>query len=269
MMARCLPGILPPLSTDELMEVLQIRSCLREGDPAQVSRRAPFRHPHHTASAAAMLGGGTSARPGEVSLAHHGVLFLDEFPEFSRLVLEGLRQPLEDRVVVVARAAVTAEYPANCLVIAAMNPTRDGRGAGRRGADALERLSAPLLDRLDLHLELPRIPFSALRRATPGLSSAVMRDRVRQARSRMHDRQGPRPNALLTGRELDDLGRFSSLSLDVLEESMRSRDLSARAWNRVRRVARTIADLDDASAVDVPHVDEAVTYRSLALAADC
>ena len=261
MMSRCLPGILPDLSMDEAVEVLQIRSCI--GSMNQTfSTTPPFRSPHHSATAAAILGGGSSPRPGELSMAHNGVLFLDELPEFSRFVLEGLRQPLEEHAVTVSRASGTVRYPARCLLVAAMNPTRDGRLPGRRGADAMARLSAPLLDRFDLQVEVPRVPFSVLRRARPGKSTGELRSAVIEARQRMQERQGSRLNGELSGSELDELGLFEPVSLDVLERAMRELDLTARAWNRLRRVARTIADLNRSTNVEVSHVQEAVLYRS-------
>ncbi|MCH2152107.1 MAG: YifB family Mg chelatase-like AAA ATPase [Phycisphaerales bacterium] len=261
MMSRCLPGILPDLTLDEAVEVLQIRCCAGRFE-GEFSTTPPFRSPHHSATAAAILGGGSVPRPGELSMAHNGILFLDELPEFSRLVLEGLRQPLEEYSVTVSRACGSVRYPARCLVVGAMNPTRDGRLPGRRGADAMAKLSAPLLDRFDLHIEVPRVPFSVLRRAKPGRSTADLRDTVIAARAMMLQRQGGSLNGQLSGSELDVHGRFEANSLDVLEQSMRHLDLTARAWNRLRRVARTIADLDGSDAVEVAHVEEAVLYRS-------
>ncbi|MEE2908147.1 MAG: YifB family Mg chelatase-like AAA ATPase [Planctomycetota bacterium] len=265
MLTRCLPGILPDLTDEEAVEVLQIRSCVGLEESGGYTRTPPFRSPHHSATAAAIIGGGSSPRPGEISLAHNGVLFLDELSEFPRIVLETLRQPLEEHAVTIARAAGAVRFPARCLLVAAMNPTRDGRAAGRRGADALGMLSAPLLDRIDLHVEVPRVPFSVLRRARRGQSTHDLAGLVKDARDRMCLRQSGRPNSLLSGSELDVYGLFEPSALDTLEEAMKALDLSARAWNRLRRVARSIADLDGFDAVTVTQISEAVQYRSAAL----
>ena len=265
MLSRCLPGILPDLTDEEAVEVLQIRSCVGLGESIGYTRTPPFRSPHHSATAAAIIGGGSSPRPGEISLAHNGVLFLDELSEFPRTVLETLRQPLEEHTVTIARAAGAVRFPARCLLVAAMNPTRDGRAAGRRGADALGMLSAPLLDRIDLHVEVPRVPISVLRRAKRGRSTRHLAELVKDARDRMCTRQAGRPNSLLSTSELDVYGLFEPSALDTLEEAMRALDLSARAWNRLRRVARSIADLDGSDTVTVTQISEAVQYRSAAL----
>ncbi len=265
MLSRCFPWILPRLSDEQMEEVLQIRSCLGVVDRKSCSSIPPFRSPHHSATAAAIIGGGSQPRPGEISLAHHGVLFLDELPEFQRAVLETLRQPLEEHVVTIARASGAVQYPARCLLIAAMNPTRDGRRPGRRGADALSRLSAPLLDRIDLHVEIPQVSHRILRQARQGRSTRQLAQQVQSARDRMSSRQGTVLNGHLSGRLLDRVGAFEHSALDALEASMELLDLSARAWNRMRRVARTIADLEGSESVKVPHVTEAVQYRSAAL----
>lgn len=263
MLARCLPGILPALTDPELMEVVQIRSCLGSSGIERLTRRPPFRSPHHSSTAAAVIGGGSYPRPGEITLAHHGILFLDELPEFPRVVLETLRQPLEEHEVSIARAAGTVRYPARCLLVAAMNPTRDGRQSLQRRNNAMLQLSAPLLDRIDLHVDVPRVSIRDLRHAKCGLSTLEMAARVEKARGIMSDRQGDRLNSILGGRDLDSMCRFKQESLDVLEESMLDLDMSARAWNRLRRVARTIADIDGHHDVEVEDVIEALQYRSL------
>ena len=265
MLSRCLTGILPPLTNQQAVEVLQVRSCLGLAESSTCTHVPPFRSPHHSATAASIIGGGSNPRPGEISLAHNGVLFLDELPEFPRAVLETLRQPLEEHAVTIARAAGAVRYPARCLLIAAMNPTRDGRSPGRRGADAMAMLSAPLLDRIDLHVEVPSVPFRVLRQARRGKSTRELASTVQSARDRMCARQGGILNGHLTGRELDQQGLFDHDALDSLEEAMQLLDLSARAWNRLRRVARSIADLDGFERVSVAQVSEAVQYRSASL----
>lgn len=263
MLARCMPGILSPLTDEELMEVIQIRSCIGWSDEDAISRRPPFRSPHHSCTPAAVIGGGGQPRPGEISLAHHGVLFLDELPEFPRAVLETLRQPLEEHAVTIARASGSVRYPARCLLIGAMNPTRDGRPCNRDRADAYKRISTPLLDRIDLHIDVPKVSIGHLRRGTPGLSTGDLASMVAMARHRMIERQGTRPNGLLDGGSLDTVARFRSDALDCLEESIHELGMSARAWNRVRRVARTIADIDGHEWVEIPDVIEAVGYRTI------
>ncbi len=263
MLAGCLPGILPPLNDREFKEVIQIRSCMGWPEEESISRRPPFRSPHHSCTAAAVIGGGSHPRPGEISLAHNGILFLDELPEFPRSVLETLRQPLEEHAVTIARASGSVRYPARCLLIAAMNPTRDGRRAMRRSDDALMKISAPLLDRLDLHVEVCSVPIASLRRAKKGMSTRKMAGMVKAARRRMDERQGGRLNGMLDGQALDTIARFRSESLDCLEESIHELGMSARAWNRIRRVARTIADIDGHDHVEIPDVVEAIQYRSM------
>ena len=263
MLARCLPGILPSLSDQEFKEVIQIRSCIGWPEDESLTKRPPFRSPHHSCTAAAVIGGGSHPRPGEISLAHNGILFLDELPEFPRSVLETLRQPLEEHAVTIARASGSVRYPARCLLIAAMNPTRDGRRAVRRSDDALMKISSPLLDRIDLHVEVSDVPIASLRRAKPGLSTRKMAGMVKAARERMSSRQQGILNGMLDGPSLDSIARFKSEALDCLEESIRELEMSARAWNRLRRVARTIADIDGHDCVEVSDVIEAIQYRSM------
>ncbi len=263
MLARCLPGILPPLTDQELMEVIQIRSCIGWPDEEALCRRPPFRSPHHSCTPAAVIGGGSHPRPGEISLSHHGILFLDELSEFPRSVLETMRQPLEEHAVTIARASGSVRYPARCLLIAAMNPSRDGRSNGRSRDDALRRLSAPLLDRIDLHVEVPKVSIGHLRRANPGLSTDDLALMVKSARVRMRERQGDRLNGMLDGGSLDSIAGFKTEALDFLEESIQELGMSARAWNRLRRVARTIADIDGHERVELPDAIEAIGYRAI------
>jgi magnesium chelatase family protein len=272
MMAKALAGVLPPLTADEAIEVTRVYSAagLLTGGAGLVTRR-PVRTPHHTASAPAVVGGGAVPRPGEVSLAHHGVLFLDELPEFPRDVLETLRQPLEDHVVTIARAHSTLRFPASFMLVAAMNPTPKGdtpRGeAGRRAMDQyLSKLSGPLIDRIDIHVEAPAVPFKQLSAATapPGTSSEQMRASVLAARQTQAQRQGPHtPNARLSGKQLDTLALMSDPARELLGRAMTELGLSARAYDKIRRTARTIADLEGAATLAPEHVAEAVQYRLL------
>ena len=271
MSAKALPGILPPLSRDEALETTCIYSAaglLANGQALMTVR--PYRSPHHTASSAALVGGGTIPRPGEVSLAHHGVLFLDELPEFSRAVLETLRQPLEDGHVTVARAHSSIRYPARFMLVAAMNPTRGGDFAtdetSQRDMDKyLARISGPLVDRIDIHVEVPRVAYRQLAGERDGTDSATMRRQVVEARRIQTERNGGplHTNATLTGRQLDRLTALDDAGQEILRQSMQELGLSARAYDKVRRVARTIADLEATERVEQQHVLEAIQYRLL------
>ncbi|CAN5871797.1 YifB family Mg chelatase-like AAA ATPase [soil metagenome] len=272
MMAKALPGVLPAMSAEEAIEVTRIYSAAGKLQPGQglVTTR-PVRTPHHTASGAAIIGGGIVPRPGEVSLAHRGVLFLDELPEFPRDVLETLRQPLEDHVVTIARSHSAVRFPANFMLVAAMNPTQKGEmptdDFGRRQMDRyLAKLSGPLIDRIDLHVEAPAVPFKQLSGQTgvKGTSSSVMRERVAAARVLQAKRQGAgTANSRLSGRQLDVLAQMSGAAKGILEQAMTELKLSARAYDKIRRVARTIADLEGSEGIEVAHVSEAVQYRLL------
>lgn len=271
MMAKALPGVLPPLSRDEALEVTRIFSSVGQIPKGQalVAHR-PVRTPHHTASSVAMIGGGTIPRPGEVSLAHHGVLFLDEMPEFPRPVLETLRQPLEDGCVTIARAHSSLRFPARFMMVAAMNPTPKGDKpadeVGQRAMDRyLSRISGPLIDRIDIHVEVPAVPHRQLMGDSRGTDSATMRRQVTAARQVQTTRNGGpmRPNATLTGRELDRFAKLDEPSRELIKQAMTELGLSARAYDKVRRVARTIADLEGKEPVEMPHVAEAISYRLL------
>ena len=275
MMARALPGIMPPLEPDEALEVTRIRSVAGSG-AAGLAVERPFRAPHHTASTVALVGGGAAGvpRPGEVTLAHHGVLFMDELPEFGRSALEALREPLEDGFVTVARAHGSARFPARSILVAAMNPTaRGNRREGARGAreqsDYMDRVSGPIIDRIDLHVEVRAVPFGRLSSAPAGESSNELRARVVAARAVQRARQGPALNAHLRGRVLDDAAALDPPSRALLAEAMEGLGLSARAYDKVRRVARTIADLSGSARVGAEHVAEAVQYRLLDRARSC
>jgi magnesium chelatase family protein len=275
MLARRMPSILPDLTLDEALECTAVHSVagLLGTDPLVTQR--PLRAPHHTASEVAMIGGGKRIRPGEVPLAHRGVLFLDELPEFSVSTLEALRQPLEDRVVVVSRIAGSHTFPADTIVACAMNPCPCGYagdpthlctcppGAVQRYR---QRVSGPLLDRLDLHVEVPALPYRDLTAAGGGEDSATIRARVAQARTRQSARlrrPGARCNAHMNGREIDRHCRLDVQGTRLLETAVERLGLSARAYSRVLKVARTIADLDGCDRIRPGDVAEAVQYRTL------
>lgn len=269
MMAKALPGILPALTPAEAIDVTRIYSAAGQLPQGQglVSTR-PVRTPHHTSSSPAIVGGGMVPRAGEISLAHHGVLFLDELAEFPRGVLETLRQPLEDHVVTIARARATVKFPASFMLVAAMNPTPRGDVApgevGRREMERyLSKLSGPLLDRIDIHVEAPAVPFSELGSKKPGTSTAELRERVERARAHAHKRQGTTPNARLRGKDLDRLVELKPAARTLLEQALSQLGLSARAYDKVRRTARTIADVEASDEVRPEHIAEAVQYRLL------
>ena len=271
LMAKALTGILPPLAREEALEVTRIFSTVGQiprGEPL-VTRR-PVRSPHHTSSGVAMIGGGTVPRPGEVSLAHRGVLFLDEMPEFPRNVLETLRQPIEDGCVSIARAHSSLNFPSRFMLVAAMNPTPKGdkpsdEVSERQMQRYLSRISGPLLDRIDIHVEVPPVTFGQLTAKRNGTDSKTMRQRVVAARAIQTERNGgpTHPNSSLTTRELDRLVPLDDQARQLVRQAMTELGLSARAYDKIRRVARTIADLESDDSVQVNHVAEAVQYRLL------
>ncbi len=280
MMARALPGVLPPMSARETLEVTRIYSAAgeRARDDAKSNGHArtglvtsrPVRTPHHTASSAAVIGGGAVPRPGEISLAHRGILFLDELPEFPRSVLDTLRQPLEDGQVTVSRAHASVRFPARFMLVAAMNPTPKGDmptdAAGRRAMERyLGKLSRPLVDRIDIHVEAPAVPWKELSDTSEktGTSTQQMRDRVCASRERQRARQGDALNGELSGRQLDEFAPLAEETKTLLGTAITELKLSARAYDKIRRVARTIADMEGLQDVGIGHVAEAVQYRLL------
>ena len=273
MLAKRLPTILPPLTLDEALETTKIHSIvgLLSAGQALVTQR-PFRAPHHTASDAGLLGGNINPTPGEISLAHNGVLFLDELPEFKRAVLETMRQPLEEGHVTISRAAGTMTFPSQFMLVAAMNPTPDGkmphesRSSPREIQNYLGRISGPLLDRIDLHVEVPQVKFREMTAARNGETSAEIRQRVVAARERQQARfKGSRItcNARMGTRELKNFCALDDSANELLKFAMSDLNLSARAYDRILKVARTMADLASSEGVKSEHVSEAIQYRSL------
>jgi magnesium chelatase family protein len=273
LLAACLAGILPPLQPSEALEVSMVASVAGELTGGRIRRRRPFRSPHHSASMPALVGGGLRVRPGEISLAHLGVLFLDELPEFQRPVLDSLRQPLETGAVSVARANTHVTFPARVQLVAAMNPCRCGHlgdpalacsRAPRCAADYQARVSGPLLDRIDLHVEVPGVSAADLTLPPPAEGSAEVAQRVaaaRQVQSRRYNGNGVRTNAEADGELLDSVATPDDPGRKLLADAASAMRLSARGFHRVLRVARTIADLAGAERVGRIHVAEALSYR--------
>jgi magnesium chelatase family protein len=277
MMAKRLPSIMPPLSLAESLETTQIHSVAGKlsYDKSLISQR-PFRSPHHTVSQVAMTGGGNRALPGEVSMAHNGVLFLDELPEFNKSTLEVLRQPLEDRKITISRAKYTVEYPCSFMFVASMNPCPCGYygdpthhcvctpGQIQR---YMNKISGPLLDRIDIHCEVTVVPFKQLSQMQTGEPSSVIRERVLKARHiqehRFQGHKGIHCNAQMTERMIHKYAEPDESSLGLLRMAMERLKLSARAYNRILKVARTIADLEGSEIVQSQHIAEAVGYRNL------
>jgi magnesium chelatase family protein len=276
MLARRLPTIMPPLTPGESLETTRIYSALGRLNPDEALLASrPFRSPHHTISDAGMVGGGNPPAPGEISLAHHGVLFLDELPEFNRRSLEVLRQPLEEGRVTISRALASSTFPASFILVASMNPCPcgylgDARHACKCNPMQIERymgrISGPLLDRIDLHIEVPAVPFQELSASADGTSSARMRDQVSKARQIQQQRFGldsQRLNSRMTTRLLRKHCALDAEGKQLLRQAMDDLGLSARAHDRILRVSRTIADLESCNDVKPAHVMEAIGYRSL------
>lgn len=285
MMAKRLPGILPPLSLSESLETTQIHSVAGKlGRDCSLISQRPYRSPHHTISQVALVGGGSNPQPGEISLAHNGVLFLDELPEFNKSTLEVLRQPLEDRHITISRAKYTVDYPSSFMFVASMNPCPCGYygdpthhcvctpGQIQR---YLSKISGPLLDRIDIHCEIQAVPFAQLSQMQPGEPSEKIRERVIRARNIQTERFSSLPlgegggkgrphcNAQMTERMLHQFAEPDAASLDMLRMAMEKLKLSARAYSRILKVARTIADLDNSDKVLSQHIAEAIGYRNL------
>jgi magnesium chelatase family protein len=274
MLAKRLATILPPLTLEEALETTKVHSIVGLLEPGQaLITRRPFRAPHHTASDAGLLGGNINPTPGEISLAHHGVLFLDELPEFKRSVLETMRQPLEEGRVTISRAAGSMTFPSEFMLVAAMNPTPDGkmpaesRSSPREIQNYLGRISGPLLDRIDLHVEVPAVPFREITSERAGEASVEIRRRVIAARQRQQERFKSKPrincNARMGSREIKSYCALDESTLELLKFAMADMKLSARGYDRVLKVARTIADLAGSDKLIGDHVSEAIQYRSL------
>jgi magnesium chelatase family protein len=273
MLAKAVPGLLPPLDHEELLEVTQLHSLVNQDYQRIISRR-PFRAPHHSASYVAFTGGGTRLRPGEISLAHRGVLFLDELPEFGHQSLEALRQPLEDRVISLARAPATTQYPANFILLATANPCPCGyygvSGGKCRCTDYQikryqHRLSGPILDRIDLYCSVHEVQHDKLlRRPADPESNQAVRQRIQQSRRRQAERYASsgKLNADMTNADIRRYGRLGTEAQAVLNTAARRLNISARAYMRTVKVARTIADLDRSEAISTNHISEALTYRA-------
>lgn len=274
MLAARLPGILPDMSEAEALETATVQCLGSQGFRLDQWRQRPFRAPHHTASAVALVGGGSDPRPGEISLAHHGVLFLDELPEFDRKVLEVLREPLESRVIHISRAARQASFPADFQLVAAMNPCPCGylgQPSGRcqctpeQIARYVGKLSGPLLDRIDMHVQVPSLRASELSSGPAGEASAPIRQRVQQARDRQLQRQGC-CNARLSGAGLEQHLHASAAARTLLTEALERLGLSARSYHRILRIARTVADVDGSARLERQHMLQAIQLRRSGLA---
>jgi magnesium chelatase family protein len=277
MLAKRLPSILPPLSLSEALETTKIHSVAgRTQEKTGVITQRPFRSPHHTISDVALVGGGQYPQPGEISLAHNGVLFLDELPEFKRSVLEVMRQPLEDRDVTISRARFTVTYPSSFMLVASMNPSPGGyfndpdapvTSSPQEMQRYLSKISGPLLDRIDIHIEVTPVPFEKLSEDRRGEASIVIRERVTKARTLQRERFGRfdtiHYNAQMGVKQIRKYCKLDAASLQLLKSAMEKLNLSARAYDRILKVARTIADLESSENISGNHISEAIQYRSL------
>jgi magnesium chelatase family protein len=277
MISKRIPTILPPLTLHEALETTKIHSVAGKTEKfsALITKR-PFRAPHHTISDVALVGGGQYPQPGEISLAHNGVLFLDELPEFKRTVLEVMRQPLEDRKITISRAKFSVEYPASFMLVASMNPCpcgyynhpdKDCVCASGTVQKYLNKISGPLLDRIDIHIEVVPVPFGKLTETAPGESSETVRKRVIEARNkqelRFKDHKGIHSNAQMTSKLMHIYCKIDETGNALLKNAMERLGLSARAYDRILKVSRTIADLEGEETIKPEHLAEAIQYRSL------
>ena len=277
MLAKRLPSILPPFTLQESLETTKIHSVAGKiGLDTSLMTQRPFRSPHHTISNVAMVGGGAFPQPGEISLAHNGILFLDELPEFNRSVLEVMRQPLEDRTITVSRARLSVDYPANFMLVASMNPCPCGYynhpdrpclcspGAVQK---YMNRVSGPLLDRIDIQVEVVPVPFEKISDGHPSECSEAIRERVMKARAIQEKRfavhEGIYSNAQMTSKQLHEYAVPDAAGLSLLKVAMQRLNLSARAYDRILKVSRTIADLEASPNIEACHLAEAIQYRSL------
>lgn len=276
MLAKRLPSILPPMTLREALETTKIHSVAGKLKEVGLMNQRPFRSPHHTASAVAIVGGGSYPQPGEISMAHNGILFLDELPEFKREVLEVMRQPLEDRVVTISRSKFTITYPSSFMLVASMNPSPSGyfnnpdapSGVSQNEMQRyLGKISGPLLDRIDIHIEVTPVPFEKLSDERKAESSANIRERVTKAREiqseRFAEMETVNYNAQMSTKLIREYCRLDEASLQLLKTAMERLNLSARAYDRILKVSRTIADLENSSDVNASHIAEAIQYRSL------
>jgi len=276
MLAKRLPSILPPMTLNEALETTKIHSVAGKVKDIGLMNQRPFRSPHHTASSVSLVGGGSYPQPGEISLAHNGVLFLDELPEFKREVLEVMRQPLEDREVTISRAKFTITYPSSFMLVASMNPSPGGyfndpdapvSSSPAEMQRYLSKISGPLLDRIDIHIEVTPVPFDKLTETQKGESSVAIRKRVTKAREiqavRFTDFDNIHYNAQMSSKQIREYCALDESSLQLLKTAMERLNLSARAFDRIVRVSRTIADLEASETVNSNHIAEAIQYRSL------
>lgn len=276
MLAKRLPSILPPMTMKEALETTKIHSVAGKTKEVGLMAQRPFRSPHHTASSVSLVGGGSYPQPGEISLAHNGVLFLDELPEFKREVLEVMRQPLEDREVTIARAKFTITYPSSFMLVASMNPSPGGyfndpnapvSSSPMEMQRYLSKISGPLLDRIDIHIEVTPVPFEKLTETRKAESSIVIRERVTKARQlqsiRFESFENIHYNAQMGSKQIREFCELDETSLQLLKTAMERLNLSARAYDRILKVARTIADLEASEGVVSHHIAEAIQYRSL------
>ena len=276
MLAKRLPSILPPMTLHEALETTKIHSVVGKLKNMGLMSQRPFRSPHHTISDVALVGGGAYPQPGEISLSHNGVLFLDELPEFKRSVLEVMRQPLEDREVTISRARFTVTYPSSFMLVASMNPSPGGyfndpdapvTSSPAEMQRYLSKISGPLLDRIDIHIEVTPVPFEKLSDDRKGESSVDIRKRVTAAREVQTERfeglENVHYNAQMSTKQIREFCRMDSNSKELLKNAMERLNLSARAYDRILKVARTIADLDNSESVQGNHIAEAIQYRSL------